>query len=331
MIKVSIIIPCFNSIHFIEESITSAIMQTYKNIEIIVVDDCSTDGSLNLIKHLALKDTRIKVISTPINSGASAARNIALKHAKGLWISVLDSDDIYCLDKIEKQVESIEKYSGSLVAVGSNSYHIDTEGRIISYFKYPKNSKILVKNLIRMKRFPAHSSFMYLLSAVKKINGYNENCKQAEDTDLMLRLSEHGDFTIVSDYLIKYRIHDNNMTNYSNGDEQLHYALATRVYYQVQVDTRFQTQYEINWNSIQLFVFNSLYFNNLKTFFKKKKEFKVVVKEFKGSFGNKIRFINFIAKNYLFIYSFLLTRFFGDFTYKKIAKDFLRSYVYVKK
>jgi glycosyltransferase involved in cell wall biosynthesis len=99
--KVSIIIPVFNAVSFLKDTVDSVVNQTYKNIEIIIIDDASEDGSLQLANTFL--DSRIKVIENP-RKGACAARNYGFQLATGTYIQYLDSDDILSLDKIEKQL-----------------------------------------------------------------------------------------------------------------------------------------------------------------------------------------------------------------------------------
>ena len=106
MKKVTVIIPMHNSSKHIEECLESVINQTYKNLEIIVVDDASTDNSLELVKNI--EDNRIKLIELRENVGAGIARNKGIEVASGDYISFLDSDDYWVLDKIERQVKFME-------------------------------------------------------------------------------------------------------------------------------------------------------------------------------------------------------------------------------
>lgn len=102
---VSIITPSYNSEKFIEETIKSVIKQTYKNWEMIIVDDCSTDKTCEIVNSWTVKDKRIKLIRQQKNSGAATSRNIALENSKGRFISYLDSDDIWLPNKLSKQVK----------------------------------------------------------------------------------------------------------------------------------------------------------------------------------------------------------------------------------
>ena len=123
---VSIIMPSYNTASFIAESIKSVLDQSYKDWELIIVDDCSTDDTDEVVKPY-LSDERIKYLKNEKNSGAAVSRNRALRAAKGNWIAFLDSDDLWMPDKLKKQVSFMEK----------NGYHfsytnyaeIDTEGK----------------------------------------------------------------------------------------------------------------------------------------------------------------------------------------------------------
>ena len=104
---VSVCINSYNSEKFILQTINSVINQTYKNLQIIIVDDCSTDKTVELIK--TIDDERIEFYSTPKNIHISSAYNESLKYVKGDYVARLDADDLWAKDKIEKQVEFLEK------------------------------------------------------------------------------------------------------------------------------------------------------------------------------------------------------------------------------
>lgn len=99
---VSIVMPSFNTAKYIERSIDSVIAQTYKNFELLIVDDHSEDNSVNIIKQY--KDDRIKLFINTSNMGAAYSRNKALRESRGEWIAFLDSDDIWESEKLEKQI-----------------------------------------------------------------------------------------------------------------------------------------------------------------------------------------------------------------------------------
>ncbi|MBD2197365.1 MULTISPECIES: glycosyltransferase family 2 protein [Calothrix] len=112
--EVSVIIPAYNTSGYIARAIESALGQTLKNIEVIVVDDASTDNTLEVIK--SFKDERLKVFVNQENLGAGGSRNRALKEAKGNWIAVLDSDDWYAPERLERLVQVAYQENADMIA-----------------------------------------------------------------------------------------------------------------------------------------------------------------------------------------------------------------------
>ena len=102
---VSIITPSYNSAHYIQKTIGSIINQTYQNWELLVIDDCSSDNSAEIVEKFSKLDSRIKLITLDNNSGAAVARNRGIEEAKGRFIAFLDSDDTWNSNKLEKQIE----------------------------------------------------------------------------------------------------------------------------------------------------------------------------------------------------------------------------------
>jgi len=147
---VSIITPSYNSSKFIEECVNSVLLQSYSNWELLIVDDCSDDNSIELLLNLEKIDERIKVTFLENNIGASMARNIAIRDAKGRYIAFLDSDDIWERNKLEKQIKFMEKED---IAFSFTAYNPMSEDGLISfpeikvpnkidYFAYLKNTII---------------------------------------------------------------------------------------------------------------------------------------------------------------------------------------------
>ena len=104
---VSIIMPSYNTARYISDSINSVLSQTYNNWELIIIDDCSTDNTIDVVK--SFKDSRIILLQNEKNSGAALSRNYALREAKGKWIAFLDSDDVWVPEKLEKQIAFMEE------------------------------------------------------------------------------------------------------------------------------------------------------------------------------------------------------------------------------
>jgi len=145
---VSIITPSYNSSRFIEECIDSVLSQTYDNWELLIVDDCSSDNSCEMIRKY--NDNRISLIELEKNIGAAEARNIALRKAKGKHIAFLDSDDLWESQKLEKQISFMETediaFSFStyqpISEDGSRLHSIINAPKIVTYSSYLKNTII---------------------------------------------------------------------------------------------------------------------------------------------------------------------------------------------
>ena len=120
-IKVSVIIPAYNTGQYIHQAISSVLSQTLTNIEVIVVDDCSTDSTVDVVRSFA--DPRVKLLSNQQNLGVGATRNRALKSAIGEWVAVLDSDDWYAPPRLERLVQVAEEKNADFIA--DNLYLIE--------------------------------------------------------------------------------------------------------------------------------------------------------------------------------------------------------------
>ena len=103
--KVSIIMPAYNAEKYIEEAIYSVLAQTHKEWELIIIDDCSSDNTEQIVLKYVSKDTRIRYLKNPVNLGVSKSRNLGIKKSKNDWIAFLDSDDCWENDKLEKQLK----------------------------------------------------------------------------------------------------------------------------------------------------------------------------------------------------------------------------------
>ena len=112
---VSVIMPAYNAEKYIKQAIESVVAQTYTNWELIVINDCSTDDTLQIASQCAQADSRIKVLNNEQNIGVAKTRNRGLDLAKGEWVALLDSDDVWSADKIEKQLALAQKTSADIL------------------------------------------------------------------------------------------------------------------------------------------------------------------------------------------------------------------------
>lgn len=194
---ISVVIPMYNSKDSIIETLNSVVNQTAFNLikEIIVVDDGSTDDSNSLVKNYIKKYPESKVsIVYKENGGVSSARNLGIKVAQGEWIALLDADDIWLKDKIEKQVKCLNKYNNIVFLGGGRNNEIVKLGKKVEDGLYKLNTKDLLK-----KYWPHTSSTLIKKEILFSIGMFDENRKYVEDGQLWLKISSAYELFYLSD------------------------------------------------------------------------------------------------------------------------------------
>lgn len=204
---VSIIMPSYNTGRFIKETIESVLAQSYENWELLIVDDCSTDNTDEVVKPF-LADPRISYIKNEKNSGAAVSRNRALREAKGKWIAFLDSDDLWELTKLEKQIAFMK----------DNGYHF-------SYTNYVEIDEASVPNGKRVtgpKRITKHGMYnycwmgcltvMYDADAVGLVQ--IADIKKNNDYAMWLKVCQKADCYLLDETLARYRKRSGSISNH---------------------------------------------------------------------------------------------------------------------
>ena len=206
---VSVIIPCFNSELFIQDCVESVLKQTYENIEIILIDDGSTDESLSKIEQFS---TKIMILKKE-NQGAASARNLGIRNSNGSYIAFLDSDDIWHPEKIERQVQRITEKQLDLVYCGGESFgHIGVTTTYAPEFSGDCYRKFL--------EFPTRAiivlgcSTAMIRKSILELSGDfdSEFSGAAEDWDFFRRFCKYGKVDFLNESLVKYRVHDMNVS-----------------------------------------------------------------------------------------------------------------------
>ena len=214
--KISIVIPAYNSESTITETIESVQKQTFSDFEVIIIDDGSTDKTVEIINKI--DDERIKVISYE-NGGVSTARNRGISHTNGEFIAFIDADDLWTIDKLELQIAALEKYPEAGVAY-SWTYFMYEQGKVIKpghpvYFKGDVYSNLLVEN------FLAHGSNpLVRREVIDCVGGYDSNFPHCADWDFYLRLASYCHFALVPKHQIYYRQSSGSMTSKIDGIEK---------------------------------------------------------------------------------------------------------------
>lgn len=194
---VSIVMPSYNTADYIEETIQSVLNQTYTHWELLVVDDCSSDNTLQILEKC--KDDRVKVFVNNQNSGAAVSRNKALREAKGQWIAFLDSDDLWNKDKLEKQINFMEKngYSFSY----TNYEEMDSKG-ILTGVHVTGPKKITQTGMFNYC-WPGCLTVMYDTEKVGLIQ--IADIKKNNDYAMWLKVCKMADCYLLDENLAKYR------------------------------------------------------------------------------------------------------------------------------
>ena len=148
MVKVSVIVPVYNVENYLDQCLTSIVNQTLKEIEIICVNDSSTDGSLDILNKYAKQDARIQIV-TQENAGAGAARNRGMTMATGKYLAFLDADDFFEADLLEKQYQMAETDKADFVVCKSDQYHTE------------KKEYVQTSWVVREKELPPYHPFSY--------------------------------------------------------------------------------------------------------------------------------------------------------------------------
>lgn len=203
---VSIIMPSYKCGRFIEESIRSVQAQTYQNWELIIVDDCSEDGTISTVLELKKNDNRISLYQNGFNSGAAVSRNAALKYARGRWIAFLDSDDLWEPTKLEMQIRFMVENGYAF------SYH-----EYIEIDEQDKELGVHVSGKPHVNKFDMYSccwpgclTVMYDASKIGLIQ--INDIKKNNDTAMWLKVIRKADCYLLSETLGKYRRRVNSIT-----------------------------------------------------------------------------------------------------------------------
>lgn len=201
---VSIIMPTYNRIRMLEKAIQSVFDQSYKDWELIIIDDASTDETEIRMKELDSREEAVRYMRIPRieNKGISEYLNIGLRNARGKYIARIDDDDFWChKDKLKLQVEFLEK-NPDYVVVGGGVILVDGEGNeLFRYLK--KESDEEIRSFALFSNPFTHATVMFKKDLALKLGGY-KIIKHVEDMELWLRMGKHGKLYNMKEYFITY-------------------------------------------------------------------------------------------------------------------------------
>lgn len=213
---VSVIVPAYNAKRTILETIVSVQQQTFSDFELIVINDGSTDNTLELLH--GVKDERLRIFSYK-NAGVSVARNRGISHANGEFIAFLDADDLWTPDKLELQLVALQQHPDAGVAY-SWTYFMDEQGKSLSpcapiFFEGNVYAELLVNNFIANGSNP-----LIRRQAVESVGEFDPGFPHCADWDFYLRLAARWHFVVVPKLQIFYRQSSGSMTSKIEGIEK---------------------------------------------------------------------------------------------------------------
>ena len=215
---VSVIVPAYNAAAFIEQTLDCVLSQTYKNIEVLVIDDGSQDRTTEIVEFIAQRNRRV-ILLQQSNAGVAAARNLGIKKSRGEYIAPIDADDIWYPQKLEKQVQCILQSDASVGLVYTWSVTIDEEGLIIGKYYNHNFHDLLTIHSLQGKIYPGlvyrnvigNASVPLIRRACLEQVGYyntelrDQGAQGCEDWDISLRIAEYYQVWVVPEFLVGYR------------------------------------------------------------------------------------------------------------------------------
>ena len=200
---VSVIIATKNGGRFIGRAIRSVLHQEGVDLEAVVVDDASTDGTASIIRSIAGDDARVTYVYREKNEGPGKARNFGVAHAKGEYIAIIDDDDEWPdANKLKEQADFLDTHPDHVLVGAARVGIVDEAGKKLFEQRYPK-SDADIRNSMLLRNYFTHSGVLYRKNVFDRLGGY-KNMRLAEDYDLWLRMGTVGKFANLDTFRINW-------------------------------------------------------------------------------------------------------------------------------
>lgn len=223
---VSILMPVYNAERYLRQTLKSIQAQTHTHWELIAVDDWSDDRSFQILKQFSKKDTRIKPYRNGRHRGVAGAANLALSYARGKYIARMDADDVMYPQRLEKQVQFLQKYP-QIALVGTQCSLIDEQGKVIGTKSFPLDHENIYEMLfysIPMQQPTLMFNFHVL---PKDMLHYDVGKTTAEEVELLFRVLAKYEAANMAETLHSYRLHQHN-TSLKDPKKTFYLTLLTR-------------------------------------------------------------------------------------------------------
>jgi teichuronic acid biosynthesis glycosyltransferase TuaG len=206
---VTVVIPCYNAAKFIGATLDSVLVQTHRNVEVIVVDDKSTDSSAAIVREFAGRDKRVVLIEMQKNAGAPAApRNTGVRAARSPWIAFLDADDLWHPRKLEFQMRALSGTGARVCSTQMRDFH---SGDMVEYGDPTGSTTSRINLRMQFVKYRTPTSSVVVEREWMLAHPFNEDLsfKAREDTDCFIRVHEYFDYSIKLEFpFVWYRLQD---------------------------------------------------------------------------------------------------------------------------
>lgn len=242
---VSVIMPAYNAEKYIGKAIESILMQTYADLELLVIEDASTDHTLEIIKKY--DDNRIRIFENFENKGISFSTNIGLRESRGKYIALMDDDDIAARERLEIQVKYLEGHK-EIDILGGRSAIIDENGNVIDVENQPRNNPKYIRAVLLFNCLDFRNGTTMIRSEFLRKHNlyYRENCFGMQDYKFFIESSKIGNISSVDKILLYYRIHGGNETY---REKKMKKAERASKYFEFQCDSLEASGYQLDKTS----------------------------------------------------------------------------------
>lgn len=207
---VSVLMPAYNAEKYIKEAIESVLQQSYSNVEVIVVEDCSKDNTFNIINDI--KDERVRVFRNDENKGIAYSTNRCIKESRGEYLALLDDDDLAMPRRFELSVDYLNK-NQDIDIVGGGAVEIDEQGNMIGNMLNPRKNPKLIAARLLLRSCIINGTVTMRRNVVEEYGiWYEDGCLGMQDFLFYVRASKKVNIANIPDILLKYRIHSDSET-----------------------------------------------------------------------------------------------------------------------
>jgi glycosyltransferase involved in cell wall biosynthesis len=202
---VTVVFPCRNAVPYVGAALESILSQTYRHLEVLVVDNASSDATVEIVTRMQERDPRIVLLRNPRDIGIAGSLNRGLRAARGEFIARMDADDIAEPNRLERQLAFMRSHPECIIC-GSHITLIDEEDRVIGSRRFPTSDREIKR--IMLLEIPFCHPATFLRAAPISEHGilYDEAIETVEDRDFWLRLARYGAYANVDEYLLRYRV-----------------------------------------------------------------------------------------------------------------------------